>query len=254
MATQCNQSQYPNHNFALPQFMAPPNSGDLDPTDIPIAIPTTLQASCDHTFNPKCAYNLMETQCNQGQYIIPLNKICVHNQSASQVSQTNLSNYLSSPYAPDLGEHILKRPDTATGKQDFPVKWFKFIHPSPKLRMTETPVQKPVHVACSPIASMNYQRTFYHHDGYPFSKVCYLKSTLHPLFTLSVITSLPCFTLVMITFAPPKSYCPLETMGENLEAAANEESKINDDLYRLQALIAIRDPQGTKPQLEKMQV
>ena len=43
-------------------------------------------------------------------------------------------------------------------------------------------------------------------------------------------------------------------MGENLEAAANEESKINDDLYRLQALIAIRDPQGTKPQLEKMQV
>ena len=67
MATQCNQSQYPNpnHNFALPQFMAPPNSGDLDPTDIPIAIPTTLQASCDHTFNPKCAHNLMEPQCNQ---------------------------------------------------------------------------------------------------------------------------------------------------------------------------------------------
>ena len=29
MATQCNQSQYPNHNFALPQFMAPPNSEDL---------------------------------------------------------------------------------------------------------------------------------------------------------------------------------------------------------------------------------
>ena len=25
MATRCNQSQYPNHNFTLPQFMAPPN-------------------------------------------------------------------------------------------------------------------------------------------------------------------------------------------------------------------------------------
>ena len=37
MATQCNQSQYPNHNFALPQFMAPPTSEDLDPTDTPSA-------------------------------------------------------------------------------------------------------------------------------------------------------------------------------------------------------------------------
>ena len=37
MATQCNQSQYPNpnHNFALPQFMAPPNSEDLETTDTP---------------------------------------------------------------------------------------------------------------------------------------------------------------------------------------------------------------------------
>ena len=62
MATQCNQSQYPNHNFALPQFMAPLNSEDLDPTDTPSAVPTTPQASCDHTFNPKCAHILMETQ------------------------------------------------------------------------------------------------------------------------------------------------------------------------------------------------
>ena len=52
MVTQCNKSQYPNHNFALPQFMAPPNSEDLEPTDIPNAVPTALQASCDHTFNP----------------------------------------------------------------------------------------------------------------------------------------------------------------------------------------------------------
>ena len=54
MATQCNQSQYPNpnHNFALPQFMAPPNAADLEPTDTPSAVPTALQASCDHTVNP----------------------------------------------------------------------------------------------------------------------------------------------------------------------------------------------------------
>ena len=44
MATQCNQSQYPNpnHNFGLPQFMAPPNSEDLEPTDTPFTVPTAL--------------------------------------------------------------------------------------------------------------------------------------------------------------------------------------------------------------------
>ena len=37
MATQCNQSQYPNpnHKLALPQFMAQPNCEYLDPTDTP---------------------------------------------------------------------------------------------------------------------------------------------------------------------------------------------------------------------------
>ena len=50
MATQCNQSQYPNpsHNFALSQVMAQPNYEDLEPTDTPSAIPTTLIASFDH--------------------------------------------------------------------------------------------------------------------------------------------------------------------------------------------------------------
>ena len=155
----------------------------------------------------------METQCNQPQYLIPLNKICAHIPAASQNNQVSLSNSLASPYPPDPGEYVLKRSATATGEQDFPVKWFKFIHPSPKPRMTEAPVQKPVHVPYSPIASMNYQWTINLHDGYPFSKVCNLKSIFHPLFTLSVITSLPCFTLVLITFASPRSYCPLETMG-----------------------------------------
>ena len=66
MATQHNQSQYPNpnpnHNFALPQFMAQCKCEHLDPNDTPSAVPTALQASSDQTFNPKCAHNLMATQ------------------------------------------------------------------------------------------------------------------------------------------------------------------------------------------------
>ena len=58
MATQCNQSQYPNpnHNFALPQFMAQPNSEDLEPTDTPsnqkkeiiCVVMVILRSSNDH--------------------------------------------------------------------------------------------------------------------------------------------------------------------------------------------------------------
>ena len=49
-----------SHTFALPQFMAQHNYEDLKPTDTPSMVPTTLQASSDHTFNPKCAHNLMQ--------------------------------------------------------------------------------------------------------------------------------------------------------------------------------------------------
>ena len=98
MATQCNQSQYPNHdyNFAQPQLMVQPNFEDLDPTDTPSAVPTALQAFSDHTFNHKCAHNLMATQCNQSQYLTSLNKICPHNPSASQNHQISLYNSLAS--------------------------------------------------------------------------------------------------------------------------------------------------------------
>ena len=137
-----------SHTIALPQFMARLIYKDLEPTDTPSAVPTTLQVSSD---------SLMETQCNQPQYLTSLNKICAHNPSASLNNQVSLSNSLASPYPPDPGEHVLKRSVTEVGEEDFPVEWFKFIHPSPKPRMTETPIQKPVHVAYSPIASMNYQ-------------------------------------------------------------------------------------------------
>ena len=127
----------------------------------------------------------METQCNQPQYLIPLNRICSHIPSASQNNQVSLSNSLAFPYPPDPGEHVLKMSATATGEQDSPVKWFNFIHPSPKPRMSQTPVQKPVHVAYSPIASMKYQWTINLHDGYPLFQGMqpeeYIPPTLHTL-------------------------------------------------------------------------
>ena len=137
MTTQCDQSQCSNtnHNLALPQFMTQPNYEDLDPTDNPSTVPTAFQTSSNHTFNLKCAHNLMETQCNKPQYLIPLNKICTHIPSASQNNKVSLSNSLASPYPTDPGEHVLKWSTTATGEQNFPVKWFKFIHPSPNPRM-----------------------------------------------------------------------------------------------------------------------
>ena len=147
--------------------MAEHNCEDLEPTDAPIRVPTDFQASSDHTSNPKCAHDPMATQCDQSQYLTSLNKICAHNPSASDNNQISLCNSLASPYPPDLGEHVLKSLATEVGEQDFSVKWFKFIHPSPKPRMTENPVQKPLHVTYSPIASMNYQWTTNLHDGYP---------------------------------------------------------------------------------------
>ena len=41
-----------SHTFALPNLMSQPNCEDLEPTDPPSAVQTTLQASSDHTFNP----------------------------------------------------------------------------------------------------------------------------------------------------------------------------------------------------------
>ena len=44
MAIQCNQYPNLNHNLALPQFLAHHNYEDLDPTETPSAVPTSLQA------------------------------------------------------------------------------------------------------------------------------------------------------------------------------------------------------------------
>ena len=167
-----NQDGIPIHatnlsnTFALPQFMAQHNCEGQEPTDYPSTVPTASQASCDYTLKPKCAHNPIVSQCNQSQYLTLMKKHCVHSPSASQASQTNLSNSLVSQYPPNPGEHVLKRSATSTGEQEIPVQWFKLIHPSPKPRMTKTPFQIAVHVAYSPIASMNYKWTIYLHDRY----------------------------------------------------------------------------------------
>ena len=80
MAIQCNQYPNPSHNLALPQFLAHHNCEDLDPTDTPSAIPTTIQAS----------------------------KLCTHNPSTSQVKKSNHTNPVTLPYPPDPGEHVLE--------------------------------------------------------------------------------------------------------------------------------------------------
>ena len=63
------------------------------------------------------------------------------------------------------------------------MQWFKFIHPSLKPTMTETPFQMTVHVTYSPIASLNYNWTINLNDGYPLSQVMksevYITPSLH---------------------------------------------------------------------------
>ena len=80
---------------------------ELDPTDTPSAVPTTLQAPSDDTYNPKCTHSLMETQCNHSQYPILMKQNCTHNPSTSQVSKSYHPNPVTFPYPPDPGEHVL---------------------------------------------------------------------------------------------------------------------------------------------------
>ena len=83
--------------------MAQHNCKNLKPTDTPSPFSTYTQASSDHTSKPTCAHNSMAVQCNQSQYPTLLKQICAHKPSASQVSQANHSNSLTTQYPPDLG-------------------------------------------------------------------------------------------------------------------------------------------------------
>ena len=135
----------------LPQFMAQHSCEDQDPTDDPSEVPTASQASCDHALKHKCAHNQMVTQCNQSKYLTLMKRSGVHSPYAIQASQTILSNSLVFQYPPDPGEHVLKRSGTSTGEQDIPVQWFKFIHPSPKPRVTKNSIPD-----CCPFGIFTY--------------------------------------------------------------------------------------------------
>ena len=134
------------------------------------------------------------------------------------------------------------------------MKWFKFINPSPKPRMTETPVQKSVHVAYSPIISMNYQWTINLHDGYPLLKGVhpgeYIPPTLHTLSNHRPTM----FHLGDDYLCTTKILLPPGDNGENLEAASNEKSEINDDLYKLKALTGHQGPSRHQAPIGKVPI
>ena len=83
------------------------NCDDLDPADTPSTVPTTLQAPSDDTYNPKCTHSLKETQCNHSQYPILIKKMCTHNPSTNQVSNSYHPHPVTFPSPPDPGEHVL---------------------------------------------------------------------------------------------------------------------------------------------------
>ena len=99
---------------ALAQFLTHLNCDDLDPTDTPIAVPTALQAPSDDTSNPKHTHSLMETQCNHSQYPILMKKICTHDPSTNQVSNSYNPHPVTFPYPPDPGEHVLETSSAPT--------------------------------------------------------------------------------------------------------------------------------------------
>ena len=90
------------------------NCDDLDPTDTPSAVPTTLQAPSDDTSNPKRTHSLMGTQCNHSQYPILMKKICTHDPSTNQVSKSYKPHPVPFPYPPDPGEHVLETSSAPT--------------------------------------------------------------------------------------------------------------------------------------------
>ena len=121
--------------------MAQPNFESLDPTDTPRAVPTALQASSVTPSVPNVLIARWQPRTTN-----PVSHLTEHilysYTSASQNNKIGLCNCLALPYPYDPGDHVLKRVATEVGRQGFSVKWFKFIHPSPKPRMTETTVSK----------------------------------------------------------------------------------------------------------------
>ena len=88
---------------------------------------------------------------------------------SSQVNQDTSSNSLISK-GPNSGEHLLQESTRDLREKNGPVRWYKFIAPMiPKHVMTGSSITEPtpVHVAYSPLVSMNHWWTIHLHDGYP---------------------------------------------------------------------------------------
>ena len=118
--------------------------------------------------------------------------------------------------------------------------------------MTETPVQKPVHVSYSLIASMNYQWTINLHDGYPLLQGMQPEECIPPSLHTLCNHKPAIFHLGDDYPFPSKILLPPGDNGENLEAAANKRNKINDDLYRFRTLNGYQRPsQATNPHLKR---
>ena len=122
------------------------HTSGTNPNDTPITVPTTIQISVikkgvkpDELPQFMAQHNCEDQDPTEDPSAVP---------TASQSSC----------------DHTLK-PKCAHNPMDIPVQWYKFIHPHPKPRMTKTPFQIAVHVAYSPIASMNYKWTINLHDG-----------------------------------------------------------------------------------------
>ena len=123
------------------------------------------------------------------------------------------------------------------------MNWFKFIQPSLKPRMTETPVQKLVHVASSPIAFMNYKWIIILHDGYDLLHILppeeYIPPSFHTLCNLKP-------TMLHIGedhLCSHKILIPPGVPGKNLEANATVDKESDDEISQL------REPIGPKESL-----
>ena len=116
------------------------------------------------------------------------------------------------------------------------MQWFKYIHPSPKPRMTNSPFQIAVHVAYSPIASMNSKWTINLHDGYPLFQVMKPEGFIPPSLHILSNHKLTMFHLGDEYLCTSRILLPPGDNGESLEAAANEEGETQDVQYKFGAL------------------
>ena len=178
----------------------PQDNSSVDSVEIEL-LPES-EGKLDHTYHSPAdvfsehhEYELLLLQKELDAPNDNLNHYVIHtceNQDDILIHATNLSNIFALPQF--MAQHICEdrdptddpsavptasqascdhttKPKCTHNPMDFPVQWSKFIHTSPKPRMTKTPFQIAVHVAYSPIASMNYKWTINLHDGYPLFQV-----------------------------------------------------------------------------------